>query len=84
MSYDLKLALEARGLSTEGLKKVLKARLLEPEGVARVHAGSLLFAHRSFPLRESRSSRPELVPRVFRTVSLARVMRHASRQASGL
>ena len=26
--YDLKLALEARGLSTEGLKKVLKARLL--------------------------------------------------------
>lgn len=26
---DLKLALEARGLSTEGLKKALKARLLE-------------------------------------------------------
>ena len=30
--YDLKLALEARGLSTEGLKKVLKARLLEALG----------------------------------------------------
>lgn len=27
--YDLKLALEARGLSTDGLKKALKARLLE-------------------------------------------------------
>jgi len=26
--YDLKLALEARGLSTDGLKKVLKERLL--------------------------------------------------------
>ena len=30
--YDLKLALEARGLSTEGLKKVLKARLLAALG----------------------------------------------------
>ena len=26
--YDLKLALEARGLSTDGVKKVLKERLL--------------------------------------------------------
>ena len=57
--YDLKLALDARGLSTEGLKKVLKARLLEPGGVARV-----AFVRQSLVSVENRSSRPGLVPRV--------------------